>query len=100
VQIISKISFPFFCHFAINLFLSVGRFLIRWGNGDEACLNAACLLRRHILITPILHCKAKTATQLIFVTVGKSGFDFYMCKIKVRMIWKKQRKDYAAAGGW
>jgi hypothetical protein len=33
--------------------------------------------------TPILHCKAKTATQLIFETIGKSGFGFCMCKIKV-----------------
>jgi hypothetical protein len=32
--------------------------------------------------TPILHRKAKTATQLISTTEGKSGFDFYMCKIK------------------
>jgi hypothetical protein len=52
--------------------------------------NPAFISRRQIwkfslalVITPILHCKAKTATQLIFVTVGKSGFDFYMCKIKV-----------------
>jgi hypothetical protein len=40
------------------------------------------------LATPILHCKAKTATQLIFVTVGipqsGTGFGFYMCKIKVQ----------------
>jgi hypothetical protein len=34
------------------------------------------------VITPILHCKAKTATQLIFETIGKSGFGFCMCKIK------------------
>lgn len=33
--------------------------------------------------TPILHCKAKTTTQLVSATKGKSGFDFYMCKIKV-----------------
>ena len=35
------------------------------------------------VMTPILHFKAKTATQLISGIKGKSGFDFYMCKIKV-----------------
>jgi hypothetical protein len=27
------------------------------------------------VVTPILHCKAKTATQLISKSKGKSGFD-------------------------
>jgi hypothetical protein len=49
-----------------------------------------------MVTTPILHCKAKTATQLIFETIGipiflfriskqgvGTGFGFCMCKIKV-----------------
>jgi len=34
------------------------------------------------MFTPILLRLAKTVTQLILATNGKSGFDFYMCKIK------------------
>jgi pimeloyl-ACP methyl ester carboxylesterase len=34
------------------------------------------------VITPILHLKAKIATKWISRTIGKSGFGFYMCKIK------------------
>jgi len=37
----------------------------------------------NVVITPILHCKAKSVTQLISATKGKSGFSFRMCKIKV-----------------
>jgi hypothetical protein len=33
--------------------------------------------------TPILHDMLKTATKSVSRTIGKSGFGFYMCKIKV-----------------
>jgi hypothetical protein len=36
-----------------------------------------------LIYTPILHLKAKIATKWISRTIGKSGFGFYMCKIKV-----------------
>jgi hypothetical protein len=32
---------------------------------------------------PILHYMLKTATKWVSRTIGKSGFGFYMCKIKV-----------------
>jgi hypothetical protein len=34
-------------------------------------------------ITPILHCRVKTIIPWVSAIKGKSGFDFYMCKIKV-----------------
>jgi hypothetical protein len=43
--------------------------------------------------TPILQFKANFTTQLISATNGKSGFDFYMCKIKIEII-----NEYEAMG--
>jgi hypothetical protein len=37
--------------------------------------------------TPILHCRVKIVTQWVSATKGKSGFDFYICKIKVIKKW-------------
>jgi hypothetical protein len=60
-------------------------FGIREYNRRQQCfsdIGAAAKSRVGIEITPILHCTAKTATQLISTTNGKSGFDFYVCKNK------------------
>jgi hypothetical protein len=51
------------------------------------CPTGVSRISHHALkVTPILPCKAKTATQLISATNGKSGFGFYMCKIKVTKV--------------